>query len=119
MVYFGYPQAHEDDAQRAVHAALGMLEALRQLNGRLQSAHRLQVAVRIGIHTGLAVVSAIGMGANAQPLTVGETPHIAAQLQELAAPDGRAQCDHVSAGARVFRVSSLGGAVAARSGRTD
>ncbi len=87
LVYFGYPQAHEDDAQRAVHTALGMLQALRQLNGQLRSTHGLQVAVRMGIHTGLAVVSAIDTVARAEPLALGRTPHIAAQLQELAAPD--------------------------------
>jgi class 3 adenylate cyclase len=87
LVYFGYPQAHEDDAQRAVHTALEMLETLRQLNGRLQSTHGLRVAVRIGIHTGLAVMSGMGVGAEAAPWALGETPDIAAQLQELAAPD--------------------------------
>jgi class 3 adenylate cyclase len=87
LAYFGYLQAHEDDAQQAAHTALGILETLRQLNGRLQSTQGLQVAVRIGIHTGLAVVSAIGTGAYGEPLAFGETPNIAAQLQELAAPD--------------------------------
>jgi len=87
LVYFGYPQAHEDDAQRAVHTALGILEALRQLNGQLQSTHGVQVAVRIGIHTGLVVASAVGAGAHAAPLALGETPNIAARLQGLAAPD--------------------------------
>src|SRR5207245_2689280 len=48
LVYFGYPLAHEDDAQRAVRAGLGMVEAMRKLNARLQ--HPLQV--RLGIHTG-------------------------------------------------------------------
>jgi class 3 adenylate cyclase/tetratricopeptide (TPR) repeat protein len=87
LVYFGYPQAYEDDAQRAVHTALGMVEILRQLSGRLQSTHEVQVAVRIGIHTGLAVMSVIDTRANADPLALGETPNLAAQLQELAAPD--------------------------------
>ena len=87
LVYFGYPQAHEDDAQRAVHTALEILEALRQLNGRLQAAHGVQVAVRIGIHTGLVVVSPIGTGAHVESLALGETPNIAARLQDLAAPD--------------------------------
>jgi class 3 adenylate cyclase len=87
LVYFGYPQAHEDDTQRAVHTALGILETLRQLNGRLQATHGVQVAVRIGVHTGLVVVSAVGTGAHAAPLALGETPNIAARLQDLAAPD--------------------------------
>jgi class 3 adenylate cyclase/tetratricopeptide (TPR) repeat protein len=87
LVYFGYPQAHEDDAQRAVHTALGILDALRQLNHPLQQTHGVQVAARLGIHTGLVVVSAVGTGAQVAPLALGETPNIAARLQDLAAPD--------------------------------
>ena len=51
LVYFGYPLAHEDDAQRAVRAGLGMLEALGQLNTRLTQERGVQLAVRLGIHT--------------------------------------------------------------------
>src|SRR5215831_5792023 len=60
LVYFGYPQAHEDDAQRAVRTGLGMIEAVAQLNTRLASERRVQVAVRLGIHTGLVVVGEVG-----------------------------------------------------------
>ena len=56
LVYFGYPQAHEDDAQRAVRAGLGMVAAKQELNTHLAQRHRVRVAVRIGIHTGLVVV---------------------------------------------------------------
>jgi len=56
LVYFGYPLAHEDDAQRAVRAGLGMVEALGQLNTRLAEERGVQLAVRLGIHTGLVVV---------------------------------------------------------------
>ena len=52
LVYFGYPLAHEDDAQRAVRAGLGMVEALGQLNTRLAQERGVQLAVRLGIHTG-------------------------------------------------------------------
>ena len=52
LVYFGYPLAHEDDAQRAVRAGLGMVEALGQLNTRLTQERGVQLAVRLGIHTG-------------------------------------------------------------------
>ena len=52
LVYFGYPQAHEDDAQRAVRAGLGMVEAMGQLNTRLAQERGVQLAVRLGIHTG-------------------------------------------------------------------
>ena len=84
LVYFGYPQAHEDDAQRAVHTALGILESLRQLNGQLQTTHGIQVAVRLGMHTGVVVVGAVGTRAPAEPLALGEAPNIAARLQALA-----------------------------------
>jgi hypothetical protein len=56
LVYFGYPQAHEDDAHRAVHAALGIVEAMGTLNTRLDSEYGVQLAVRLGIHTGPVVV---------------------------------------------------------------
>src|SRR5262249_39847428 len=60
LVYFGYPHAHEDDAQRAVTAGLGMIEAVRQLNTHLAQAHGVQIAVRLGTHTGLVVVGEMG-----------------------------------------------------------
>ena len=87
LVYFGYPQAHEDDAQRAVRTGLGLAETLGVLNTHLAPAHGIQVAIRVGIHTGLVVVGEIGGGGRQEPLALGETPHIAARLQGLAAPD--------------------------------
>src|SRR4029453_15090115 len=55
LIYFGYPQAHEDDAQRAVRAGLGMLAAVGDLNQDLQQTEGLHLALRLGIHTGLVV----------------------------------------------------------------
>src|SRR5215471_414848 len=52
LVYFGYPLAHEDDAQRAVRAGLGIVEAIGQLNTRLKQERGVQLAVRLGVHTG-------------------------------------------------------------------
>ena len=83
----GYPQAHEDDAQRAVRAGLGMVEAMGQLNTRLAQERGVQLAVRLGIHTGLVVVGEIGGGARQEQLALGETPNLAARLQGLAAPN--------------------------------
>src|SRR5919198_1665817 len=60
LVYFGYPLAHEDDAQRAVRTGLGIVEALGQLNTRLEPERGVQLAVRLGIHTGLVVVGEVG-----------------------------------------------------------
>jgi class 3 adenylate cyclase len=87
LVYFGYPRAHEDDAQRAVRAGLGMVEALGQLNTRLAQERGVQLAVRLGIHTGLVVVGDVGGGSRQERLALGETPNLAARLQGLAARD--------------------------------
>src|SRR5207249_4013931 len=87
LVYFGYPLAHEDDAQRAVRAGLGIVEALGQLNTRLGEERGVQLAVRVGIHTGLVVVGEVGGGTRQEQLALGETPNLAARLQGLAAPN--------------------------------
>jgi class 3 adenylate cyclase len=81
LVYFGYPQAHEDDAQRAVRAGLGIVEALTHLS------IRSPLRVRIGIHTGPVMVGAVGSGAKWEQLALGETPNIAARLQGSAEPN--------------------------------
>src|SRR5207253_2160194 len=87
LIYFGYPLAHEDDAQRAVRAGLGMVEALGQLNSRLKQDRGLALAVRLGIHTGLVVVGDVGGGTRQEQLALGETPNLAARLQGIAAPN--------------------------------
>src|SRR5215472_7128677 len=81
LTYFGYPQAHEDDAEQAVRAALVAVETIREL----PISEPLQV--RIGLATGLAVVGdLIGAGAAQEQAVVGETPNLAARLQALAEP---------------------------------
>src|SRR5262249_25255307 len=92
LVYFGYPQAHEDDAQRAIRAGLGIVAALPDLNNQLQQSVKVlrdfPLQVRIGIHTGLVVVGDMGSGDYRDPRAiVGETPNIAARLQGLAEPN--------------------------------
>ena len=87
LVYFGYPQAHEDDAQRAVRASLGLLDAMPGLRARVKREQGLRLAVRVGLHTGLVVVSDIGEAGHYEQLALGDTPHIAARLQSLAEPD--------------------------------
>jgi class 3 adenylate cyclase/predicted ATPase/DNA polymerase III delta prime subunit len=82
LVYFGYPQAHEDDPERAVRAGLALVDAV----GRLQSPEPLQV--RVGIGTGLVVVGdLITSGEGQERGVVGETPNLAARLQALAEPN--------------------------------
>jgi class 3 adenylate cyclase/predicted ATPase len=83
LVYFGYPRAHEDDAVRAVHTGLGIIEALHELNTHLS--HPLQM--RIGIHTGSVVVGAMGSEGRQEQLALGEVPNIAARVQGVAEPD--------------------------------
>jgi Adenylate and Guanylate cyclase catalytic domain/AAA ATPase domain len=83
LVYFGYPQAHEDDAERAVQAGLELVAAV----GGLKVHAPLQT--RVGIATGLVVVGdLIGSGASQEQAIVGETPNLAARLQGIAEPNG-------------------------------
>ena len=82
LVYFGYPQAHEDDAERAVRAGLELVAAV----GDLKTHAALQT--RVGIATGLVVVGdLIGSGASQEQAIVGETPNLAARLQGIAEPN--------------------------------
>lgn len=87
LAYFGYPRAHEDDAQRAIHAALGILAELATRNEHLHRRFGVALNVRAGLDTGLVVAGEMGAGQAPDPLAiVGETPHIAARLQGLAEP---------------------------------
>jgi len=82
LVYFGYPQAHEDDAERAVRAGLELIAAVAALRTRAP------LQTRIGIATGLVVVGdLIGSGEAQERGIVGETPNLAARLQGIAAPN--------------------------------
>src|SRR5262249_20707577 len=87
LVYFGYPRAHEDDAQRAVRAGLGMIEALGQLNIRLGRERGVQLAVRWGTHTGLVVGGGVGGAPGQEQWALGEPPNSAPRLQGMAAPN--------------------------------
>ncbi len=103
LVYFGYPAAHEDDAQRAARAGLEIVAALQHVSARHEvpsplvgegqgegvvgATGRSPLQVRIGIHTGLVVIGEIGSGEKREILALGETPNIAARLQGMAEPD--------------------------------
>jgi class 3 adenylate cyclase/predicted ATPase len=87
LVYFGYPQAHEDDAQRAVRAGLKIVETIGTLYTHPRRDKGTQLAMRIGIHTGLVVVGKVGDGDRQEQLALGETPNIAAHIQGLAEPN--------------------------------
>src|SRR5215469_9376077 len=83
LVYFGYPQAHEDDAERAVRAGLALVDAV----AGIAKAHS-KLALRIGIGTGLVIVGdLIGEGSAQEQAVVGEAPNLAARLQALAEPN--------------------------------
>jgi class 3 adenylate cyclase/predicted ATPase len=83
LVYFGYPRAHEDDAERAVRAGLGVIDAVGELD--IQST---ELQARVGIATGLVVVGdLIGEGSAQEQTVVGETPNLAARLQAVAEPN--------------------------------
>jgi class 3 adenylate cyclase/tetratricopeptide (TPR) repeat protein len=83
LAYFGYPQAHEDDAERAVRCGLALVDAACQI----QAGHGANLQVRIGIATGVVVVGdLLGEGAAQEQGVVGETPNLAARLQTLAEP---------------------------------
>jgi class 3 adenylate cyclase/predicted ATPase len=83
LAYFGYPRAHEDDAERTVRAALDIAAAVARLKTRAQE----PLSVRIGIATGLVVVGDLGgAGALREHTVVGDTPSLAARLQALAEP---------------------------------
>jgi class 3 adenylate cyclase len=83
LVYFGYPRAHEDDAEPAVRAGLGVIDAVGRLDVK-----SVKLQARVGIATGLVVVGdLIGEGSAQEQSVVGETPNLAAGLQTLAEPD--------------------------------
>jgi hypothetical protein len=83
LVYFGYPQAHEDDAERAVRAGLGVIDTVGRLDVK-----SVELQARIGIATGLVIVGdLIGEGSAQEQSVIGETPNLAARLQALAEPD--------------------------------
>jgi class 3 adenylate cyclase len=83
LVYFGYPQAHENDAERAIRAGLDLIDAVGRLGIK-----SVKLQTRVGIATGLVVVGdLIGEGSAQEQSVVGETPNLAARLQSLAEPE--------------------------------
>src|SRR5262249_20836458 len=87
LVYFSYPQAHEDDPQRAVRTGLSILDAMGDLHTRLKRDKGIQVALRIGIHTGLVVVGEMGGQGRQEQLALGEVPNVCSRIEGLAAPN--------------------------------
>ena len=82
LTYFGYPQANEDDAIRAVQTGLELIHSIEHLNERLTQDKGISLSIRVGIHTGLVVVGEIGSD-DKRSLAMGTTPNVAARLQNL------------------------------------
>jgi class 3 adenylate cyclase len=80
MAFFGYPQAHDNDAERAARAGLAIIEAMAKFN---EQSGRPKLSARVGIHSGAVVV---GLGAGQDADVFGDTPNIAARVQDAAAP---------------------------------
>ena len=87
LIYFGYPVAHDNDAERAVLSGLAIVEGVRQLAADQRQRGEADIAVRIGIHTGMVVVGEMGAGDAREVHAIGETPNIAARVQGEAAAD--------------------------------
>lgn len=109
LVYFGHPHAHEDDAERAVRAGMGIVAELQELVLPPPLTAESQLAVRIGIHTGLIVMGNAGDDSTREQLALGDTPNIAARLQGLAQPGTIVISNHTQRliGAK-FEVEDLG-----------
>ena len=88
LIYFGYPDAHDDDPKMAVRAALQIIQELRSLPDGLAGGTVTELEVRIGIHTGVVVAGDLRSGADREIYSiVGDTPNVAARLQGLAEPN--------------------------------
>ncbi len=86
LVYFGYPTAHEDDASRAVRAALDILETIDRVSEEIRVDIGIPALMRIGVHAGLAVTGVIGGGDRVEHLATGSVPNTAARVQAAAEP---------------------------------
>jgi class 3 adenylate cyclase len=97
VVYFGYPVAHENDAERAVRAALEFLERLQNLDTKIRDGSDVPLTARIGIHTGLVLIGPeLSSGGVTEFSAIGEAVNLAARLQSEAAP-GSAVVSHDTA----------------------
>jgi class 3 adenylate cyclase/tetratricopeptide (TPR) repeat protein len=86
MALFGAPLAHEDHAVRACYAALRMQDAVRRYSDELRSAQGVEVQIRVGVNSGDVVVRSIGSDLRMDYTAVGQTTHLAARVEQLAAP---------------------------------
>ena len=81
LVYFGYPSAREDDAQRALEASLDVIETFKETARDLKLRYGMEPAIRVGIHSGVVVMGDVGGASRTEQIAIGDTPNIAARLQ--------------------------------------
>ena len=109
LVYYGYPEVHEDDAWRAVRSAMEIVSTIRFVDSPVAADVVGSLSVRVGIHTGPVVTGNIGAGKRTERLAMGMTPNIAARVQGVAEPDTVAISDQTRDLVKGrFRVESLG-----------
>jgi len=109
LVYFGYPRAHEDEAERSVRAGLDIVDAMAELNVAIRRPQGVELAVRIGIATGPVIVGdQIGEGTASETAVVGETPNLAARLRHWrsrtrsSSARPRARCSATTSTSRIW-----------------
>ncbi len=109
FIYYGWPQAQEDAPQRAIRTGLGIVERLPAFNERLLRSHGVTLSMRIGVHSGLVLLSNLGGSYVREQFAVGETPNLAARVQALAGPGEVLVSDAAHAIARAdFQFDDLG-----------
>ena len=109
MALFGAPIAHEDHALRACYAALAMQAAMREYTEAVRRAHGLEMRIRVGLNSGEVVVRAIGNDLHMDYSAVGQTTHLAARMEQLAAPGSiRLTATTLRLAEGLVRVNALG-----------
>jgi tetratricopeptide (TPR) repeat protein len=109
MALFGAPLAHEDHAVRACYAALAMQETMRRYTEEARHTHGVEMQLRVGLNSGAVVVRAIGDDLHMDYSAVGQTTHLAARMEQLAAPGSiRLTADTLRLAEGFIRVTALG-----------
>jgi class 3 adenylate cyclase/tetratricopeptide (TPR) repeat protein len=109
MALFGAPVAHEDHAVRACYAALAMQEAIRRYSAEVRRTHGVEVQIRVGLNSGEVVVRAIGNDLHMDYSAIGQTTHLAARMEQLAAPGSiRLTAETLRLAEGLIQVTALG-----------